>query len=215
MRIFILYIALVCTWTASAQVWDTTKYQSHFKQWVPQEQLDGFNLKQIEINKQGMYALSGWGVGNLLYGSIASGLTHGEVQVFHASNMIWGSINTLIGVPGLIASYNKKKVMGRSFGETILHQHGQEKLYLINGCLDFAYIGAGAAAWGFSDRLASQRTRNILSGVGKSFVMQGGFLLFFDWGMYIAHSQHAYRNLNRYVAGLAFTGEGVSYELMF
>ena len=162
-----------------------------------------------------MYTLSAWGVCNLLYGSGATGLTHGEAQVFHASNMIWGSINTLIGVPGIIASYNKKKAMGRSFGETILHQHGQEKLYLINGCLDFAYIGAGAVAWGFSDRQSSQRARNILSGGGKSFVMQGAFLLVFDWGMYIVHSQHAYRNLNRYVAGLAFTGDGVSYQLMF
>lgn len=215
MRLHILYILLFSTCTASAQLWDTTQYHSHFKQWVPQQQLDGFNLRQLEINRPGMYALSAWGLGNLLYGSVATGLTHGEAQVFHASNMIWGSINTIIGVPGIVASYNKKKAMNRSFGETILHQHGQEKLYLINGCLDFAYIGAGVAAWGFSDRVSSPRSRNILSGGGKSFVMQGGFLLFFDWGMYIAHSQHAYRNLNRYIAGLAFTGDGVSYNLMF
>lgn len=215
MRILILTILLLGIYSASAQIWDTTAHSSPFKQYVPQQQLDAFNLKQQEISKQGMYVLSAWGAANLLYGSVAIGLTHGEAQAFHASNTIWGGINLVIGLPGVISSYQKSKVLNRSFGTTILHQHGQEKLFMINGALDFAYIAGGAAMWGFSDRVSSQRTRNILSGGGKSFVMQGGFLLFFDWSMYIAQSQHAFRNLNRYTSGLAFTGNGFSYDLAF
>jgi hypothetical protein len=216
MRGLIIAILLFTTCCASAQIWDTmTVSSSPFKQYVPQQQLDAFNLRQLEINKSGMYGLSAWALANLLYGSFATGFTHGEAQAFHASNTIWGAVNLVIGVPGIFASYQKKKAMNMSFGSTILHQHGQEKLYLINGGLDFAYIGAGAAMWGFSDRAANQRARNILSGGGKSFVMQGGFLLLFDWSMYIAHSQHAYRNLNRYTSGLAFTGTGMSYSLAF
>ena len=215
MRILIITILLFSTYIASAQLWDTTHVAAPFKQYVPQQQLDAFNLKQLAINKKGMYSLSGWALGNLLYGSFATGFTHGEAQAFHASNTIWGAVNLIIGVPGIFAAYQKNKSMGRSFGTTILHQHGQEKLYMINGALDFAYIGAGAAMWGFSDRPSSQRTRNILSGGGKSFMMQGGFLLLFDWSMYIAHSQHAFRNLNRYTSGIAFTGNGMSYNLMF
>ncbi len=217
----ILFNALGATaqmWdTATGRMWDTTAHTSSspFKQWVPQSQLDGFNLKQLSINKTGMYVLSSWAVGNLLYGVVAVGLTHGEAQAFHAGNAIWGGVNTVIGATGVVASYQKNKAMGLSFGRTVLRQHGQEKIFLINGSLDFAYIATGLALWGFSDRPASQRTRNILSGGGKSFVMQGGFLAFFDWGMYIAHSQHAYRNLNRYTSGLAFNGDGLSYSLMF
>lgn len=211
--LFVIFIfTVLCT---SAQIWDTTSHTSPFKQYVPQQQLDAFNLKQQEISKAGMYTLSIWGAANLLYGSVASGITHGEAQAFHASNTIWGGVNLIIAVPGVISSYQKSRVLNRSFGTTILRQHGQEKLFMINGALDFAYIGAGVAMWGFSDRISSQRTRNILSGGGKSFVMQGAFLLFFDWSMYIAQSQHAFRNLNRYTSGLAFTGNGFSYNLAF
>ena len=215
MRILIIAILLFSSHIVSAQLWDTTHVGSPFKQYVPQQQLDGFNLRQLEINKSGMYALSAWGGANLLYGCFATGFTHGEAQAFHASNAIWGAVNLVIGVPGVFAAYQKNKSLNMSFGNTVLHQHGQEKLYLINGALDFAYIGAGAAMWGFSDRVANQRGRNILSGGGKSFLMQGGFLLLFDWSMYIVHSQHAYRNLNRYTSGLAFTGTGMSYTLAF
>jgi hypothetical protein len=203
--------------SVSAQIWDTTAHTSSspFRQWVPQQQLDAFNQQQLSINRSGMYVLSSWALGNLLVGAVATGLTHGEAQAFSASNTIWGTINLIIGVPGVLVAYRKDKALNMSFGSTVLHQHGVEKLYLINGGLDFAYIGAGAALWGFSDRIASQRTRNILSGGGKSFLMQGGFLLCFDWSMYIAQSQHAYRNLNRYTSGLACTGEGISYTLAF
>jgi hypothetical protein len=211
----LLILFVFISGSASAQFWDTAKVTSPFKQYVPQQQLDGFNLKQQEIGKTGMYILSCWGGANLLYGAVATGITHGEAQAFHASNTIWGGINAVIAIPGVVASYRKSKVTGLSFGTTILYQHRQEKLFLINGGLDFAYIGAGAAMWGFSNRVSSQKTRNILSGGGKSFIMQGGFLLFFDWGMYLAHSQHAYRNLNRYISGLACTGDGISYSLTF
>jgi hypothetical protein len=215
MRGLLFIIFLFSTCLGSAQIWDTTQHSSPFKQYVPQQQLDAFNLKQQEISKAGMLTLSAWGGANLLYGVVVVGMTHGEAQAFHASNTIWGGINLVIAIPGVVSSYQKSKVLNRSFGSTILHQHGQEKLFMINGALDFAYIGAGAAMWGFSDRISSQRTRNILSGGGKSFVMQGAFLLFFDWSMYIAQSQHAFRNLNRYTSGLAFTGNGFSYNLAF
>lgn len=215
MRQIILIFALSFALGSSAQIWDTAHPSSPFKQWVPQAQLDAFNMRQLEINKSGMYTLSAWALGNMLSGAVATGLTHGEAQFFNASNLIWGSVNLVIGLPGVFASYQTAKFTGLSFGQTILHQHGEEKIFLINGGLDFVYIGAGAAMWGFSDRISSQRARNVLSGGGKSFMMQGGFLMLFDWSMYIAHSQHAHRNLNRYTSGLACTGEGLSYTLAF
>ncbi len=215
MRTLLLSILLFSSYLATAQLWDTTRAASPFKQYVPQQQLDAFNLRQLEINKTGMYTLSAWALGNLLYGVVATSLTHGEAQFFHGSNTIWGAVNLVIGATGVASSYQHHRAMNLSFGATILHQHGEEKLFLINGALDFAYIGAGAAMWGFSDRVANQRARNVFSGGGKSFLMQGGFLLIFDWSMYIAQSQHAYRNLNRYTSGLAYTGNGISYTLAF
>jgi hypothetical protein len=75
------------------------------------------------------------------------------------SNAIWGSINLIVGAPGVIATYKKSRYTGLSYGKTVLQQHGQEKLYLINGALDFAYITAGVSMWGFSDRINSIKTR--------------------------------------------------------
>ena len=216
MKNSILILASVIALSLNGQHIDTMLYRpSPFKQYVPQEQLNTFNLQQQQISKQGMYTLGAWGLGNVVYGAIAAPLSQGEARAFHTTNAIWGSINFIIAVPGIITSYRKDKAMNLSFGKTIMQQHGAEKIYLINGALDFAYIGAGAAMWGFSDRVANNTTRNGLLGAGESFVMQGGFLLFFDWTMYLVHTMHGSRNLNRYVAGLSYSGTGLSYHLQF
>ena len=210
-----LLIFLVCGISFFASAQGDTLRMHPFKQYVPQDELDKFNLRQMKINRRGSYVLSGWGLGNVIYGSIALSQSHGEARYFHMSNAIWGSINLIVGMPGVIATYNKSRYNGLSFGKTVLQQHGAEKIYLINGVLDFAYITAGVGMWGFSDRISSVKTRQGVSGAGTSTLAQGGFLLVFDWTMYILHSQHAYNDLNRYTSGLAFTGTGFSYSLMF
>ena len=217
MRKYTLAIFILgATFAAMAQHIDTMQYRpSPFRQYVPQEQLNTFNLQQQQISKQGMYALGAWGLGNVIYGAIAAPISQGEARAFHTTNAIWGSINCVIAIPGIIASYRHDKVMNMSFGKTILQQHGSEKVYLINGALDFAYIGAGAAMWGFSDRVANNSTRNGLAGAGESFVMQGGFLLFFDWTMFLVHNLHGSRNLNRYTFGLSYSGTALNYHLEF
>jgi hypothetical protein len=212
LAILLIWISLV----SSAQTdIDTARSHFIFKQYVPQATLDEFNLRQQLINRCGMYALSGWALGNIVYGSIASGLNNGEGQIFHASNAIWGGINLCIALPGVVSAYQKDKALNLTFGKTALQQHGIEKLYLINSVLDIVYIGTGAAAWGFSDRVISTKNRNMLSGGGKSFILQGGFLALFDWTMYIVHSQHAFRHLNRYIGSLSYEGNGLSYKLQF
>lgn len=187
----------------------------HFKEYMPSQEMATFNQRQNLINRRGLFTLTGWGGANVIYGAIAAPLTHGEARYFHASNAIWGAINVMIAAPGVAGTYSKKRDDNITFGKTLLRQHGQEKLYLINGALDFAYVGAGAAMWGFSDRVSKQGTREAVSGIGKSVLMQGAFLLLFDWSMYIVHSQHAFKKLNHYTSGLVYTGTGVSYSLQF
>lgn len=192
-----------------------TLIRHHFKEYMPSQEMLTFNQRQNLINRRGLFTLTGWAGANVIYGSIAAPLTHGEARYFHATNAIWGAINVLIAAPGLAATYSKKRDDNISFGKTLLRQHGQEKLYLLNGALDFAYVGAGAAMWGFSDRINKQGTREAVSGIGKGVLLQGAFLLLFDWSMYIVHSQHAYNKLNHYTSGLVYTGTGVSYSLQF
>ena len=215
-KAILIFIAIILALYAIGQHIDTLQYRpSSFRQYMPQNELNTFNLRQQQINKRGMYALGTWGLGNIIYGAIAAPLSQGEVRVFHTTNAVWGTINFIIAVPGIVASYQKTRAMNLPFGKTILLQHSSEKLYLINGALDFAYIGAGAALWGFSDRVANNSTHIGMAGVGQSFVMQGGFLLIFDWTMFLVHSLHASQKLNRYTSGLAYTGTGISYHLEF
>ncbi len=211
---FIILLVLLVTGCEAQMLNDTSRRSSPFKQYVPQEELDKFNLRQMEISRRGMLALTVWGGGNVIYGSVAGALTHGEQQAFHITNAIWGATNALIAIPGLVSSLKKQRGMNLSYGKTILRQQNQEKLFLINGALDFAYIGAGAAMWGFSDRINNTNTRNGIAGAGEAFILQGGFLLFFDWTMYLVQASHGAK-LNRYTSGLACTGNGMSYHLEF
>jgi hypothetical protein len=188
---------------------------SPFRQYVPQGELNSFNLRQQQISQRGMYALGGWALGNIIYGAIAAPLSTGEARAFHTTNAVWGSINLVIAVPAIVASYRHDRMLNMSYGRTILQQQGTEKLYLINGALDFAYIGGGLAMWALSDRVANNNTRAGLAGAGESFMMQGGFLLLFDWSMFLAHSLHARSKLNKYTSGLAFYGTGMGYRLEF
>lgn len=214
MKTFYAIIALLLSMQALAQRQDTVIHH-HFKEYMPAQEMTAFNERQNLINRRGLFTLTGWAGANVIYGSIAAPLTHGEARYFHATNAIWGAINVLIAAPGAAATYSKKRDDNITFGQTLLRQHGQEKLYLLNGALDFAYVGAGAAMWGFSDRISRPGTREAVSGIGKGVLMQGAFLLLFDWSMYIVHSQHAYRKLNHYTSGLVYTGTGVSYSLAF
>ncbi len=212
--LFAILSLLVLSTAATAQQADTVIHH-HFKEYMPAQEMAAFNQRQNLINRRGLYTLTGWAGANLIYGAIAAPLTHGEARYFHGTNAIWGAINLLIAAPGVAGTYSKKRDDNISFGKTLLRQHGQEKLYLLNGALDFAYVGAGVAMWGFSDRINKQGTREAVSGIGKGVLMQGAFLLLFDWTMYIVHSQHAYRKLNHYTSGLVYTGTGVSYSLAF
>ena len=179
----------------------------------PQQDLDAYNYRMQQITRNGMYSLTGWAAANIVSGAIAAPLSSGGQRYFHIMNASWNVVNLAIGIPGIITASKRENVRGLQLGKTRNNQRQQEQLFLINAGLDFAYMGAGAALWGFSNRVSRQQ--ELMTGFGQSLLLQGGFLLIFDWTMYALHTQHANKKSNKYISGLACTGAGFSYRLAF
>ncbi|MBD3343761.1 MAG: hypothetical protein GF401_01710 [Chitinivibrionales bacterium] len=87
-------------------------------------------------------------------------------------NLLWGAVDAGIGVYALVAQERNRDNVSRqekidSFRRTMV----------INGLLDVAYITTGILLTRFTDNVRLKAT-------GVGFVIQGSFLLGFDWVNY-------------------------------
>lgn len=147
-----------------------------------QDSLKTFNTNRINTTSNGQLILGGWGVLNLGSGAIGwSSSTSNESRYFFQMNAIWGVANfgtALISYTGL--QKTKKKQL--TAAETLKEQQKIEKIFLINGVLDVAYLGVGT----YLKLAGDSRNSPIMKGYGESILLQGGFLLLFDGLMYHA-----------------------------
>jgi hypothetical protein len=186
-KIFTIFLILFCT---SAFAQDSLKY---------------FNKLRINTTSSGMEVLGGWGIINIGAGAIwgwnsknvsvysnlggaqvatSNGISR-EGKYFFQMNTIWGAVDfgtALIGYAG-IQKYRKKTL---SAAETLEQQKRLEKIFLINGALDIAYLGTGT----YLKLTGDSRHSPIMRGYGESILMQGGFLLIFDGLMYQAEKSN-------------------------
>ena len=147
-----------------------------------QDSLKIYNKSRINITSSGMEVLGGWGILNLGTGAIGwSNSKNPETRYFFEMNTIWGAADfgaALIGYGGL----QKQRKKNPTAAETLEEQKKIEKIFLINGVLDVAYIGTGL----YLKLAGDSRNSPIMKGYGESVLMQGGFLLIFDGVMYHA-----------------------------
>jgi hypothetical protein len=119
--------------------------------------------------------------------SILRSQTTGTTRYFHEMNVFWNVVNLGLAGGSLYAVYQSDPASFNTL-QTIAEQQKIEKLLLFNAGLDVGYIMTG-----FYLRERSLRTTNKperLKGYGNSLLLQGGFLLLFDLGLYTAlHSQ--------------------------
>ena len=186
-KTFTIFLIVFCT---SAFAQDSLKY---------------FNKLRINTTSSGMEVLGSWGIINLGTGAIwgwnsknvttyanlggtqvstSKGISR-EGQYFFQMNTIWGAVDfgtALIGYAG-IQKYRKKIL---SAAETLEQQKKLEKIFLINGALDIAYLGTGT----YLKLVGDSRHSPIMRGYGESILMQGGFLLIFDGLMYHAEKSN-------------------------
>jgi len=152
---------------------------------VAQVNLADFNREKAVINKNGFLVLGSWSAANIISGAIGQSAAAGEAKYFHRMNLIWGSVNLLIALPGYLGA--RRTPAEASLGESIREQYKQEKIFAFNAGLDIAYMAAGAW-WLQKANTSGHADRD--RGYGKSVLMQGGALLLFDAIMFTTHNRH-------------------------
>jgi hypothetical protein len=173
MRKFILFAVLVFAFNKlSAQ--DTSRF------------LHNYNFDRIKTTKNAMVVLGGWGVANITAGLIGRSKTTGEARYFHEMNAIWGAVNLGIATASYLGN-RKLNPDKYNWQQSIQEQRKIEKIYLINGGLDVAYIGGGI----FLQARGHNRSNDQLKGYGTSLITQGAFLLLYDGINYMIHRHHA------------------------
>ena len=176
-----------------------------------QDSVRTFNYNRYHILTSGMSVLGSWGAVNLGVGAIGWASSKGTNKYFYEMDTYWGAANlgiALLGYSGVKKSEGKVLTPA----ESVKEQQKIEKTFLINGGLDFVYIGTGV----FLKIRGDDRNSAELKGYGSSVVLQGIFLLIFDTTMYSANRSNGNR-MRRFLEKnpVTFNGKrlGIIYNL--
>lgn len=142
--------------------------------------LQSLNRQRNQANATGMWVLGSWAVGNLLVGAVGRANTTGTTKYFHEMNMLWNTVNLSLAGFGLYSALHADANL--SLTASLQAQHKMEKIFLLNGALDLAYMAGGL----YLHERGKTPGKNSLrwKGYGKSILLQGAFLLLFDGTMY-------------------------------
>lgn len=155
-----------------------------------------FYQKSLRNNNTGMYVLGSWAVANLVIGGVGWNQNSGDTKYFHQMNFFWNTVN--LSIAGFALYNNLSGSFEDLTNEMMVQNHYKiEKLYLINGGLDLAYIGTGFLLKNLSQK--KEKNKNLLKGYGNSLILQGSFLLVFDavmWGIQRNHRLQFLENIN-------------------
>ena len=202
-RIFTLFLIISC---ASGRQFVSAQ-EVHFMDTVK-----SFNRSRLVIDTKGMQVLAGSGIVSMVSGGIGVFTAKQEEwKYFHEMNIAWGAVNTTIAVFGFsgIKKQAKEKLVPQKAYASF---QSDKKVYLINIGLDALYVAAGAGLVQYAKSNTAHQA--MLSGFGKSIVVQGVFLLCFDNVMYASHLRYNHRWL-RLIDEMKFTGTGFTFNYMF
>jgi hypothetical protein len=167
-----------------------------------QDSLQILNFNRNHIKNTGMQVLGGWAAANIVVGGIGWASTNGTTKYFHQMNAIWNVANLGVALLGYTATIKDKNHVYTS-QESLEEQHKLEKLFLVNGALDFVYIGTGLYLKHRRDINNSDQNR----GYGSAVILQGAFLLLFDAAMYTSERK-AGNKLRRFLVNNSITIDG-------
>lgn len=173
-RSFLVIIVLLCSKLMLAQ--DTAF-------------LTSFNQQRIQTTKKAMVVLGGWAVANIATGLLLAGQTKGEAKYFHQMNAIWNVVNLGIATMGYLGN-RKLNPASYNWPASIKEQNKIEKIYLVNGALDLAYILGGLYAREYGKNQLPGKEQDRWKGYGSSIIFQGGFLLLYDVVNISLHHKH-------------------------
>jgi hypothetical protein len=173
-----------------------------------QDSLQTLNFNRNHIKNTGMQVLGGWATANIIAGGIGWASTTGTIKYFHQMHAIWNVANLGVALLGYTATIKDKNHVYTP-EESLKEQHKLEKLFLVNGALDFVYIGTGLYLKHRGDINNSDQNR----GYGSAIILQGAFLLLFDATMYTSERK-AGSKLRRFLTKNPITFDGQKVGMM-
>jgi hypothetical protein len=174
-------------------------------------QLQDFNAQRYRTDKNLMLGLGTWASMNIIGSGIGWATSNiEENKYFHQMNVMWNLVNLGLSVPGYIKA--KKGDSGLNLYNTLEAQRITETVFLVNAGIDLAYIGSGLL---LKSRAPIAENSNQFIGYGNSLMLQGGFLLLFDWIAYSIHRKHAKTKLAPILQKIepSDLGIGIKYKL--
>ena len=152
---------------------------------------EAFNARRRRIQRAGMIVLAAWAGVNIVGGTAMFFLDEAH-RFFYQMNAIWNLVNAGLAAGGLLGT--RKPTVDWSLTRSIEAQHNLEKILLVNGGLDFGYIMGGLFLMQLADELTRWAAQ--LPGWGAAIVLQGAFLLIFDFALFLVlRRNRGYREL--------------------
>lgn len=172
-------------------------------------QLQDYNAQRYKTDKNLMIGLGSWASLNIVGSGIAWAIAQNEeMKNFHQMNVMWNVVNLGIAIPGFIKAKKGKKEL--TFFETLEEQRKTETIFLINSGIDIAYMSAGLLLR--SKASAALDKEDQFRGYGNSLLVQGGFLLLFDWIAYNIHRKHSKNELSPLIRSLDVSDNGLGIK---
>ena len=173
-------------------------------------QTQEFNTQRHTLDKRLMTGLGSWAGLNILSSGVAWAMSDNQSnKAFHQMNVFWNTVNLGLAIPGYIKA--KKGKAKLSILETIEEQRKTESIFLINAGIDLAYISSGILLKNREEQNIDKKNQFI--GFGNSIILQGGFLLVFDWIAFAIHRKHARQNLNPLLKKIEPSAQGIGFIL--
>jgi hypothetical protein len=169
------------------------------------------NTLRLQTNKRGMTVLTAWGAANTITGAVGYfTATDKEWKAFHGMNAIWGITNAGLGLMGRWG-VKRELAENKTCGQMLHRYEADKRLFLINGGLDFLYIGTGVY---LRERSRREAKPEAWKGFGNSILMQGIFLLLFDGTMYASH-QSKDKKWSKALEHICLSDAGVGFIYKF
>ena len=171
-------------------------------------QLQDFNTQRYRTDQNLMLSLGSWASTNIVGSGIGWARSNSEEnKYFHQMNVMWNLVNLGLAIPGYIKA--KKDNSVTSVYHLLEAQRKTETVFLVNAGIDLAYIGSGLL---LKSRAPNVEKSSQFLGYGNSMILQGGFLLLFDWIAYSVHRKNAKNQLSPILQKIEPSDDGIGLK---
>jgi len=177
-----------------------------------QAAFDYYNTRNKKGHRSMHIILGSWAVANFATGlALMDNRSAPYNKYFYHMNIYFNVVNVTIAGFGLASAFKKDW----NNYDLLTLQNDQEKterLMLMNAFFDVGYIVTGMLLDKYSYKV--KQNPDILDGYGKSFVMQGAFLLLFDTSFYFIYKSN-YKRFSKMSYTMSATPYGLGFRMVF